>query len=230
MNTRAVLLAGASGLVGGLVRQQLLAQPQGPRVIAPLRRSLAAPTPRWIELVDTLEAPAGDDPLRAPLAAAAPVLDAYVCCLGTTLRTAGSRERFLAVDRDLVLRLAELARGQGARHAILVSSVGASPQSGNFYLRVKGETERALGELGFDRVDMLRPGLLLGDRAESRPAESVMQAVAPVTNLLMPGALSRYRAIRAETVAAAAVALLAERTPGRFVHEHAALQSLAGNR
>lgn len=222
----AVLLAGATGLVGGGVLSLALAGADGPRVVAPVRRPLARTHPRLSVLATDLSA--GVDALLPQVAALAPQVSAYVCCLGTTLKQAGSREAFLAVDRELVLRLGEVARRLGARHAILVSSVGASAQSGNFYLRVKGEAERGLAELGFERLDLLRPGLLLGDRAERRFAEGLGQRLAPLANPLLPGALSRYRAIAAADVTAAAVALLRQGgEPGRFVHEFASLRALA---
>ena len=220
-----VLLAGASGLVGGHVLARLLAAPAGPRVLAPVRRPLSVAHPRLDAVVVDL---AGDVvALRERLRAAAPTVSAYVCCLGTTIRDAGSREAFVDVDRELVLRLADVARDLGARHAVLVSSVGASAQSGNFYLRVKGEGERGLAALGFDRVDVLRPGLLLGERAQHRRGEAIARRLAPAFNPLLRGRLARYRAIPADDVAAAAVALLSQDTDGVFVHEHASLSGLA---
>lgn len=227
-HARRVLLAGATGLVGAHVLQQLLAQPAAPWVVAPVRRALPVESRRLSTVVGDLADAGQDAALMERLRAITPHLDAYVCALGTTIRKAGSPEAFIAVDRELVLRLARMARELGARHAILVSSVGASAQSGNFYLRVKGETERALCELGFDRVDLLRPGLLLGDRSESRTGEGIARTLAPVTNPLMFGPLRRFRAIEAEQVAAAAVNLLGQSEPGRFVHEYAGLQALAG--
>lgn len=222
----AVLLAGATGLVGGGVLSQVLAAAQGPQVVAPLRRPLARVHPRLSAVVTDLSA--GAEALSSAVAAVAPQVSAYVCCLGTTLKQAGSREAFLAVDRELVLRLGDVAHRLGARHAILVSSVGASAQSGNFYLRVKGEAERGLAELGFERLDLLRPGLLLGERGERRLAEGLGQRLAPLANPLLLGGLRRYRAIAAADVAAAAVALLRQgETPGRFVHEYASLRALA---
>ena len=221
-----VLLAGASGLVGGHVLAQLLALPDGPRVVGPVRRAMDVSSPRWVAIPSEL-APAGDGDLRDALLGEAATFDAFVCCLGSTMKKSGTREAFLAVDRDLVLRLAGMARELGARQAILVSSVGASAQSGNFYLRVKGETERELGELGFERTDVLRPGLLLGDRSESRPGEAFARALAPLTNALMLGPLRRYRGIAATDVAAAAIALLGRDEPGRHVHENADLVALA---
>ena len=222
----AVLLAGATGLVGARVLARLLASNTGPQVLAPVRRPLSTASPRLLAPVSKL-LPEDDAELAQRLAHEAPEVSAYICCLGTTIKAAGSREAFLAVDRDLVLRLAAIGHDLGARHAILVSSVGASAQSGNFYLRVKGETERALGEMGFARVDVLRPGLLLGDRSESRPGEAFARAVSPVTNALLRGPLRRYRGIDVDHVAGAAVALLGESAPGRFVHEYADLMALS---
>lgn len=221
-----VLLAGASGLVGRHVLARLLSQAAGPRVLAPVRRQLSVRSNRLVTVVSELAA-ADEASLTEQLRGAAPAVEAYICCLGSTIRKAGSREAFLAVDRDLVLRLAGIARELGARQAIVVSSVGASAQSGNFYLRVKGETERALNDMGFERVDLLRPGLLLGEREESRPGEAIARALTPFTNPLMRGPLRRYRGIAASDVAAAAVALLGRDEPGHFAHENAGLVALA---
>lgn len=219
----AILLAGASGLVGGLALRRWLAADEGPLLLAPVRRPLAVQHPRLVELPGGWDEPA----IRRALDAQDARLTAFASCLGTTIRQAGSREAFLAVDRDLVLALAGSARKLGAGQALLVSSVGASAQSGNFYLRVKGEAERGLQGLGFDRVDYLRPGLLLGERAERRLAEAVGQRIAPLANLLARGALQRYRAIAADDVAAALVALCGRNTQGCFVHEYPALRALA---
>ncbi len=223
----AVLLAGATGLVGGLVLDRLLAGEAGPQVLAPLRRPLARAHRRFCPRVHDLADPAGDAALAEGLRALAPRVGAFVCCLGTTIRQAGSREAFLAVDRDLVLRLGAIARGLGARQAILVSSVGASAQSGQFYLRVKGEAERGLAELGFERLDLLRPGLLLGERAERRPAEALGQRLAALVNPVLAGPWRKYRAIAAGEVAAAAVALLGAPGDGRHVHEFDGLRAWA---
>jgi uncharacterized protein YbjT (DUF2867 family) len=223
-----ILLAGATGLVGGRILRRLLDDPRAPWVLAPARRPLELQSRRLSTLTADLSDPAQDGLLAARLRELTSQLDVYVCALGTTIKRAGSREAFLAVDRDLVLRLGAIARDLGSRRAILVSSVGASAQSGNFYLRVKGEAERELADLGFERVDLLRPGLLLGERAESRLGESIAKTLTPLTNPLLQGPLRRYRGIAADDVAAAAVALLDQHAPGRHVHENAGLLALAG--
>jgi uncharacterized protein YbjT (DUF2867 family) len=230
-----VLLAGATGLVGGLALDAVLARRDfHGRVVAPVRRPLAPPEARpdarLVAPVCDFGATGADEQLAAAVdAAGARPLDAYVCCLGTTLRAAGSRAAFIAVDRDLVLRLAQLARGLGARHAVLVSSVGASRQSGTFYLRVKGEVEDAMASLGFERLDILQPGLLVGPRRERRPAEALAQRLVPLADPLLLGRLRDYRSIPATVVAGAIVALLddggAAARPA--IHTHADLRALA---
>jgi len=232
LNSRNILLAGASGLVGGLTLRRLLEHREfSGRVFAPVRRDLAISDSR-LTAMKTDFAPANADSLFSDVVNShpAPRLDAYVSCLGTTIRTAGSREAFIAVDRDLVLRLAQTAFQKGARHAILVSSVGASRQSGTFYLRVKGEIEDALEAMGFGRLDIIQPGLLLGARAEHRPGEALAGVLAPLGNLALLGKLRRFRAIEAKAVARAIVRLLEFDAPGRFVHENDSMLDLAGDR
>ena len=229
LSGRDLLLAGATGLVGGLVLRELLANEEfDGSVYAPVRRGLEVSDPRLVPLRADFAAGDGDLGVAAAIQSrSARPLYGCVSCLGTTIRTAGSREAFIAVDRDLVLRIAQLAFDNGARHAVLVSSVGASRQSGNFYLRVKGEVEDALGKIGFTRVDLIQPGLLLGERSERRPTERVMQALAPAGNLLMQGRLKRYRSISAGDVATAIVGLLMQDAPGVFSHRYASLRALA---
>ena len=219
-----LLLAGGTGLVGGRVlRERLADRGWNGRIVAPLRRDPGIADPRLLPVVGPLTEPKADDRIAAEVRErlGAARLDTYVSCLGTTLQVAGSREAFIAVDRDLVLRLAKLAFGLGARRAILVSSVGASRQSGTFYLRIKGEVEDAMGDVGFQRLDILQPGLLLGERGEVRRGEAIAQTLAPIYNPLLRGRrLRRYRAIDAGEVARAIVRLSEQDAPGRFVHEN----------
>jgi uncharacterized protein YbjT (DUF2867 family) len=148
--------------------------------------------------------------------------------LGTTIRQAGSQAAFRAVDHDLVLAVARAAKEAGARHFISVSSVGAAAKAANFYLRTKGEAEAALRALAFERLDLLRPGLLLGERqGPFRAGEALAMLAAPLTDVLLHGGLRRYRSIAAASVARAMAALAAMGGSGTHVHEHDAIVQLA---
>lgn len=224
---RRVLLSGASGLVGGEVLKRLLVPGEPFQVVAPTRAPLALQSPRLSNPVyDARTAERRTDSgLRRSLAGLK--ADVWICALGTTMAKAGNQAAFVAVDRDLVLKFAAVSRALGARHAILVSSVGASAKSGSFYLRVKAEAERGLAEQNFPRVDILRPGLLLGSREERRRGEQAAQVTAPLWNPLLVGPLSRYRAIEATTVADAILSLARAGGAGWFIHEFAAIRQAA---
>jgi uncharacterized protein YbjT (DUF2867 family) len=218
--SRRILLAGSTGLIGRQVAAGLAADPTlvGP-VVVPVRRESGFSAANIVPVVAELANSASDDVLESRIREVAGGIDTYISCLGTTMKAAGSPAAFLAVDHELVLRLARIAKNLGAKHAILVSSVGASETSRNFYLRVKGEVEQHLFELVFQRLDIVRPGLLLGARGESRLGERIAQIVAPLYNPLLGGKLTKYRAIESSVVASAIVAMSRQRDLGRFVHE-----------
>ena len=115
--------------------------------------------------------------------------DVVFCCLGTTIRTAGSQEAFRRVDYEMPMRIAKAARTRGAQHFILVSSLGANPASRTFYSRIKGELERDLQKLGYPSLTFVRPSLLLGDRTEPRFGEQVAALVLLTFRLLIPRSL-----------------------------------------
>ena len=218
MTDGCAIMAGATGLTGALIADRLLAS--GSEVHAVVRRASGRSDPAWQEHV----APPPD----WPRIVSALRVEAAVSALGTTMRKAGSEASFRAVDHDLVLNFARAARAAGARHMITVSSVGADTASRNFYLRLKGEVDEALGRIGFERLDILRPGLLRGPRGpERRLGERLGILISPLVNLPLRGRLHRYAAIDASTVAAAVVRLLDEREPGTFVHHNRDLQRLA---
>jgi uncharacterized protein YbjT (DUF2867 family) len=148
--------------------------------------------------------------------------------LGTTIKQAGSQAAFRAVDHDLVMAAASAAKAAGARHFISVSSVGGSAKSSNFYLRTKGEVEEALRALEFERLDILRPGLLTGERSgPARPGEAIVMVLAPVTDLMLLGSARRYRSVAGAAVARAMVALASKGGSGVHIHEHDSIVQLA---
>jgi uncharacterized protein YbjT (DUF2867 family) len=194
-SAKIALVAGGSGLVGGLLLDALLASSDYSRVFAVSRRPLAREQPRLANRIVQF------DRLESQLQGLA-CHDAF-CCLGTTIRAAGSQEAFRRVDVDYTLSFAKAARAAGAQRFVVVSSVGADTRSKNFYLRTKGEMENALAQLGFPALDILQPGLLLGLRRQARPLELAAQLAMPLANFLLLGPRTIYRAIPARTVAAA---------------------------
>jgi uncharacterized protein YbjT (DUF2867 family) len=211
---RIALVAGSSGLVGGLLLPLLLQAPQYTRVHALSRRPLPFDNPRMANRVVRFEAS-----LQAQLKGLQ-CQDAF-CCLGTTIRDAGSQAAFRAVDHDLVLEFSQLALSCGAERLVVVSALGANAASKNFYMRVKGEMEKALEGLRFRALDILQPSLLLGTRRDLRALELAAQLAMRLVNPLLLGGWSRFRAIPAATVAAAmcGAALSGRRGVYRYTHD-----------
>ncbi len=206
---RRLLILGATGLVGQHVLAQALADPSLVHVVAPTRRALA-PHPKLLNpIVDFKALPQADWWAT----------DAVVCCLGTTLKLAGSPAAFREVDHDHVLTAARLARAAGTPTFALNSSLGASAESGNLYLRTKGETEVDLAALGFASLTLVRPSLLDGGpRPDVRPGEAVGLWLFRLARPLIP---VRYRAVRTEAVAHALLQAVRQVKPGRSCIENA---------
>ena len=131
-----------------------------------------------------------------------PIRDVYIC-LGTTQKKAGGKAGFFNVDHDYVQNVAKWAKGYGVERVCLISSIGANPNSTSFYLKTKGKIEQELIALGFRHLCIVRPSLLLGKREEYRWAEEISAKLFPVFTFLMVGKLKKYRAVRADKVAAA---------------------------
>lgn len=156
-----------------------------------------------------------------------PTIDVAFCALGTTIATAGSKEAFYHVDHDLVIVFAQKAKASGARTFVLVSSVGADASSGTFYLKVKGETEENLKQIGFESLIILRPSMLLGNREEFRFGELIGKGAMTFLNPFMMGGLTKYKGIQGETVAKAMLKLSREELNGVHVLEYAELQAFS---
>jgi uncharacterized protein YbjT (DUF2867 family) len=187
---------GASGLVGGELLRLLADDPFYERVRAIVRRPLDPAPARAIVSVVDFDRP---ETYAEYLA-----VDDVFCCLGTTIEKAGSREAFRRVDLEIPLSLARESRKAGATQYLIVTAVGADARSRVFYNRIKGDVENALREIDFPRgLKIFHPSLLLGDRADSRPAERAAAVVMRATRGIFAGPLARYRAIEAVDVARA---------------------------
>lgn len=145
-------------------------------------------------------------------------VDAIICALGTTMRQAGSRERFRRVDFDYPLEAARVGRTRDVAHYLLVSALGADSRSRVFYNRVKGELEEALASQGYPSLTIVRPSLLLGARREFRLGEAIAKRLA----FLAPAGI---RPVSARAVAAALVASVMNPAPGRTVLESVEIRS-----
>jgi uncharacterized protein YbjT (DUF2867 family) len=213
------IIAGASGLVGSQLLEVLLAAPDYTRVYALSRRPLQRDHPRLANRIVNFER------LASELKGLA-CHDAF-CCLGTTLRAAGSETAFRKIDLDMVVAFARAALAAQARRFVVVSAVGADPKRKNFYLCVKGEMERALETVRFPSLDIMQPALLLGPRAELRPVEMFARLAMPLVNPLLIGPYQAYRGIPARTVALAMLGATRSGRRGVYRYTYPGLQLLA---
>lgn len=218
--TRTAVVLGATGLVGGHCLELLLHDGAWSRVTVLARRSLGRVHPRLAETVVDFD--------RLGEHAGAFAASDVFCCLGTTIKQAGSQEAFRRVDHDYVVRSAQLAHERGARRFLLVSALGADAGSRVFYNRVKGEAERDVLALAFEGVALLRPSLLMGRRSEHRAGEAFAQKAAPFVSPLLVGPLRKYRPIPAATVARVMVRLAKDGLTGVRVVENDEIAALGG--
>ena len=215
--SRTALVAGATGLVGSHVLELLLADPHWSRVITVGRRGTSAQHAKLEQRVLDL----GELDTVSDL----PHVDDVFCCLGTTIKQAGSQPAFRLIDHAFVVGLARAGLRAGATQFLLVSAIGADPESRVFYSRVKGETEAAIRKLPYDGIQIFRPSLLLGERPEFRLGERIATLGAPVLPVLLFGRLRRYRPIEAATVARAMVRIGHEALRGPNIFEYDAMRA-----
>lgn len=215
------LVAGGTGLVGRRLVGLLLEAGDYDRIHVLGRSPLGIADGRLVEHAVEFE------DLGATAGEVGEVDDAF-CALGTTIRTAGSKAAFRRVDHDFVLAAAEFARQRGARCFLTVSSLGADPDSGNFYLRVKGETERDLQAVGFPRLVIFRPSLLTGERNEFRAGERASQLVLGLVAPLLLGPLGRIRPVSDTQVAEAMRQLALANGRGVQIVESEEIRRVAG--
>lgn len=221
MANKVALVAGATGLVGRELLQQLLADPYYSQVIAVTRRPTGIVHERYKEQVvdfDRLDSYAGSL-----------VADDVFCCMGTTIKQAKSREVMYRIDVEYPLALAMLAREQGASQYVLISAMGANAASRIWYSRMKGELEQQLQALAYPSLAIVRPALLLGERQERRAGESAASLLFRGLNGLFKGPLKRYKAIEASAVARAMAAIARSGARGVHAYSNADLHTIANN-
>ena len=192
-----VVVAGGTGLTGGFLIHELENDSSFESIVAitrKARKSSDKTTWKTIDFEDsrTLEEITKD-------------VDVVFCCLGTTIKKAGSKDQFRKVDYEYVVNLAKAARSNNVRQFSLMSAVGADAKSKAFYNRVKGEVEEAVRGLGFDELILFQPSLLLGPREESRLGEKIGTIFGKLFSPLLFGAAVKYHPIHVSKIAKAMV-------------------------
>lgn len=187
---RTALLAGASGQVGGFLLAQLLACTEYDKVISVGRRKTGISHPKLEEIIIDFEKP---ETLNIPA-------DDVYCCLGTTIKKAGSQEQFKKVDYGYPVALATHTLAAGASSFMIVSSMGTDINSRIFYSRVKGEMEAVISQMAFQKMGIFRPSMLFGPRSEFRLGELMGKALMQAFAWIIP---IKYKGVQASQVAKA---------------------------
>ncbi|MBW4084224.1 NAD(P)H-binding protein [Paenibacillus sp. S150] len=219
--TRIALVLGATGLVGRALTEDLL-NGQWEEVRVLVRHPLKLRHPRlkqviidWEQLGQYKEQFAG--------------VYAVFCCLGTTIKKAGSQEQFERVDLDYPLAAAALASACGVKQFLAVSSMGANAKSRTFYTRTKGKVEAGLIAAGFTGLHLFRPSLLLGEREESRFGERAASMVMKALDFAMIGKAAKYRAVPAAKVARAMMNIALADTRGVHIYTNDVIHVIGKN-
>lgn len=212
---RTALLVGASGLVGRELLDLLLSDAAYEKVVVLTRKPLAIDNAKYQNHVVDFD--------RLTEYYKDIVAQDIFCCLGTTMRVAGSKEAFKKVDYTYPLEIARLAKAAGAEQYLLVSALGANEKSSIFYNKVKGEVERAIGGLNYQSFKVFRPSLLLGNRSEQRNGEDAAKIFYKIFGFVIP---AKYKAIEARSVALAMLTVAKLKKLGLSVYESDAMRKM----
>ncbi len=205
MEQQTALIIGASGLTGGILVQQLLANDHYSSVIIYVRKSLQINHPKLIELIVNFET------INTSVNA-----DDVFCCLGTTIKIAKTKEAFEKVDLHYPIKIAQLQKNAGSKQFLVVSAMGANANSSIFYNKTKGLMETGLRKIGFDSLYILRPSFIDGERQEKRLGEKIGLILFSIIEPLLIGSLRNYASVKASAIAACMVSKAIENNKGIF--------------
>ena len=217
---KTAIVFGATGLVGSLLLQHLCESPVYSQVITFSRKSIHFNHPKlkevfnyFTDLSSIKKSLYGDD---------------LFCCIGTTIKKAGSQENFRKIDFEMPVQLAKMAEENKIKGFFVVSSIGADSRSSNFYLRTKGEMEKEVLDCNIPKIAVVRPSMLLGKRNEFRFGEEVGKIIMKSFSFLIQGKYRKYRAIKAETVAKALILIANDDSCDQDIYESDELNEIAG--
>lgn len=210
------ILLGASGLVGGFLLSRLLDSEAYSQVVVFARKDLPRQHPKLTtHVIDFKHIENYAHLLKG---------DDLFCCLGTTIAQAITKEAFYEVDYTYPVRFAQLAKDCGVKHYLLVSSMGANSKSKVFYMRTKGEVERAIERVDLSHLSIFRPASLLGNREHFRLKEKLTLPVLQALSFLFVGGLRKYKGIHASKVADAMYRVAQEPHEGVKIYESHQMQ------
>lgn len=213
------ILLGASGLIGGELLKLLLADPNYSKVKIIVRKKLPVTNEKLEQIIaDFFTIEAHKEKLKA---------DVVFSCLGSTKKKTPDPKEYYQIDHDYPLSVAKLAKDQGVESFHIVSSLGAYSSSSSFYLKMKGETEDDIANIGFKSFHIYRPSLLTGDRNEKRIIENVGEVIMKIINPLLLGSFKKYRSISGKTVASAMHKQSLINSTGKFIYPSDKIKELA---
>lgn len=195
---KCAVVFGATGLVGKELVTELCAGSDFEKIIAVTRKKLTLSDPKLeqVQIDDFSKLMDLKDKLNAGV---------FFCCIGTTIKTAGSKEAFAKVDLEIPKKIAHLTETLSIASLVVISSIGADAASSNFYLRTKGEMEKSVREIYSGKLRIVRPSLLMGNRDEFRFAEKLSGGFMKTFGWMFAGPLKKYRGIYARDVARAMI-------------------------
>lgn len=208
---KTAVIIGSTGLTGSQLLKTLLSNDAYGRVITLVRRSSKISHPKLVQYVVDFDNPESYEELIEG--------NDMFCCLGTTIKKAGTEEAFEKVDLLYPIQFARAAANKGIKQYSIISALGANPKSGNFYLRTKGKCEDELRKLPFQSISIFRPSLLLGNRKEVRIGEKLAEYAMKLFSVFFIGSLRKYRAINVKKVAYAMFRIAQQNTIGYHIYE-----------
>jgi uncharacterized protein YbjT (DUF2867 family) len=219
MSKKTVALIGATGLIGSHLLELLRKDNEFTTIRVLVRRPLAINDPKVkVMVIDFAD--------KAAFREAITGCNAVFCAVGTMQKKVkGDLAAYRKVDYDIPVNAANFCAETGCKHFLLVSSVGANSKGGNFYIKLKGEVEEKVKSIGIPSVSIFRPSMLLGNRPESRPMETIAQAISKPLSLLFP---SKYKPIAAEDVAKAMISASKKDKPGFAIYHFNEMKALIG--
>jgi len=202
-----VAIAGATGLTGSYCLDFLLLQIKITKVIVIGRKSTGIKNPKLEEVI------LKDNQLTSKV-----VADAFICCLGTTIKKAGSKEAFKEIDLKLPVYLATNLHKNGCKISAVISAMGADENSAFFYNQVKGKMENAMQMIGFESLSIFRPSIIKGARKETRMAEKMGLAVMKTISPFFFGTFKNYKPIHAKIIGRSLMAVVLMRKHGTNIY------------